>query len=91
MRVALWILVAIAALLAVDRLLLFLEARGWIFYRRTKGKRGGAMFHTLEMQSVFDPGARHAQEIIVEEQEEQDESGDPPSGDPPTRDLPPRP
>ena len=77
MKAALWILAAIALLLVLDRLLLRLEARGWIFYRKTKGKRGGAMFHTLEMQSVFDPGARHAQQIIVEEEEEEDESGDP--------------
>ena len=77
MRLLLWAVAAAVILVALDRLLLHCEARGWIFYRRTKGKRGGAMFHTLEMQSVFDPGAKHAQEIIIEEQEEEDESGDP--------------
>ena len=82
MSIALWILLSIAVLFMLDRLLLRLEAGGWIFYRKTKGKRGGAMFHTLEMQSVFDPGARHAQQVIVEEEEEEDDSGDPPTRDP---------
>lgn len=77
MKIAIWIAIALIVVLVIDRILLRMEAGGLIFYRRTKGKRGGAMFHTLEMQSVFDPGAKHAQEIIVEEQEEEDESGDP--------------
>ena len=55
-----------------------MEKKGWIFYRRTKGPRGGAMYHVREMASVFDPGIKYLQEEIVEEEEQQDESGDPP-------------
>ena len=74
-----WAAATVVALLLFDRLLLLFEAKGWIFYRRTKGPRGGAMYHVREMASVFDPGIRHVQEEIVEEREEQDESGEPPA------------
>ena len=75
-----WLPLAVAAAIALillDRLLLRLELKGWIFYRRTKGPRGGATYHVREMASVFDPGIKYVQEEIVEEEEEQDESGDP--------------
>lgn len=39
--------IAIVALAAImDRLLLWMETRGWVFYRRTKGRGGGALYHT---------------------------------------------
>ncbi|MGE5279026.1 MAG: hypothetical protein ACM3SU_18690 [Acidobacteriota bacterium] len=60
-----WVLIpaALAVLVfAVDRLLLWMEWRGWIDYRRTdpgridSGRIGPAL---LGIQSLFDPGARH--------------------------------
>lgn len=75
------VVVVLAAIL--DRLLLLLEKRGWIFYRRTKGRGGGAVYHVLEMHSVFDPGMEQIQEIRVEDERHQDESGDPPAPDEP--------
>jgi hypothetical protein len=74
--------VALAAVL-FDRLLLRLEARGWIFYRRTRGVRGGAMYHAQELDSIFNPGVQHVQEAHVKQEEEEDESGDPPVLDSP--------
>ena len=72
--------VAIAVVaFAVDRLLLWMESRNWIFYRRSKGGPRGAIYHTLEMHSIFDPGIKHVHEIQVKEEEEEDESGDPPT------------
>ena len=62
----------------VDRLLLRMEARGWIFYRRTRGIRGGAMYHAQELDSIFNPGMQHVQEAHVKQEQEEDESGDPP-------------
>jgi hypothetical protein len=72
--------VATAVVLAVllDRLLLRMEARGWIFYRRTRGVRGGAMYHAQELDSIFNPGMQHVQEAHVKQEQEEDESGDPP-------------
>ena len=72
-------LAVIAALLAIDRLLLWLEARGWLYYRRKKPSISGSIYHMLEMHSVFDPAIQQVQEIIVEEEQQEDESGDPPA------------
>jgi len=72
-----WVAAGLVALVLLDRLLLRLEHKGWIFYRHTKGPRGGATYHVREMASVFDPGIKYVQEEIVEEEEEQDESGEP--------------
>lgn len=66
------------AVLMLDRLLLWMESRNWIFYRRSKGGPRGAIYHALEMHSIFDPGIKHVHEIQVKEEEEEDESGDPP-------------
>jgi hypothetical protein len=74
--------IAIFALAAIlDRLLLWVEKRGWVFYRRTKGRGRGSLYHMLELHSVFDPGIEQIQEIKVKEERSQDESGDPPAPD----------
>jgi hypothetical protein len=62
----------------LDRILLWLESMGWINYRRRGFIRGGASYHALEMQSVFDPGAKELQQARFQNQEERDDSGDPP-------------
>ena len=62
----------------VDRLLLACEARGWINYRRKGLLRGGASYHSLSLQSIFDPGAENLQIARYEQVEERDDSGDPP-------------
>jgi hypothetical protein len=78
-------------LVLVDRVLLRMESRGWIFYRRTKRRGGGALTSAFwaEGHSAFNPGFHEAVEVAVEETKEQDDSGDPPSreeiaDDPPT-------
>jgi len=81
-RTALWIAGAALALLLLDRLLLFLESRGWIYYRTTGLHRGAATYHLLELSSVFDPGFREIMEIRTEDEQQQDESGAPPAPDP---------
>ena len=68
-------------LLLLDRLLLWAEARDWINFRRRGFIRGGAIYHALEMQSVFDPGAKELQQARFENIEERDDSGDPPALD----------
>ena len=68
----------LAVLAALDRSLLWLESRGWINYRRNKLSSGGALYHTLELHSVFDPGMEDIMEVKYEERLEEDESGAPP-------------
>ena len=76
----LWCIVAVIAAFLADRLLLAFESRGWIFYRRTRGLRGRAMYHAQELDSIFNPGMQHVQEAHFREEEQEDQSGDPPVG-----------
>jgi hypothetical protein len=79
-----WILIVAVgipvAVLLADRILLKLEERGWIFYRRNKPnfKNAGGVF--LELQAMFDPKARYVIERKEKEEHEEDadEDGDPP-------------
>jgi len=77
----------VVGIVLLDRVLLGLEARGWIFYRRNKPnfQNAGSVF--LEFQAMFEPRMRHVIEQKRQEQEEEDadEDGDPPvpAGSPP--------
>lgn len=75
------IVVGLVVTFVGDRVLLWAEAREWINYRRRGFIRGGASYHALEMQSVFDPGAKELQQARFENMEERDDSGDPPARD----------
>jgi len=77
------VLAGIAVLVvAADRILLWMEWRGWIDYRRTypgrvnAGQVGPAL---LGIQSLFDAGSRHLLEEKNAARTERDVSG----GDPP--------
>lgn len=74
----LWGAVLMLIAVAADRMLLWLERRGWIYYRRTRGLRGRAMYHAQELDSIFNPGMRHVQEAHARQEQEEDESGAPP-------------
>lgn len=81
----LWITGAVVVgLLVVDRVLLWAESRGWIYYRRNKPRGGAAVYHFLEMSSIFSPSMQEVIEVKVQEQKQVDEDGDPlsPSGAP---------
>ena len=54
---------AIAALAAVDQLLLWMERRGWIYWRRRKRDPRGALLGPIN--NVFNPAHEH----VVEQQE----------------------
>ncbi|MBK8233590.1 MAG: hypothetical protein IT349_08850 [Candidatus Eisenbacteria bacterium] len=70
----------VLGLFTLDRLLLWLESRRWIYYRRSKGAGTGALTGGLhELHAALDPGARVVQEVQREEQTEEDEQGEPPT------------
>lgn len=80
MRDALVLILLILVLGGVmDRVLLRLEERGWINYRRNGISRGAITYHALELQSIFDPGTQQVIEIQYEEREQEDEAGNPPA------------
>ena len=74
-----WALVAAAAALAIDRLLLTMEARGWIYYR-TKSARRGAAAVMLPFDEVFHPSS-HV--VIAERQSSEIRAAQQGSGDGP--------
>lgn len=70
---------AVLALLGVvgfvaDRMLLALEARGWIYYRRKRGHVDRMGQSALHIQSLFEPGKRHE---VVEREKVRREDGAP--------------
>ena len=78
----LWLLVpaAGAALWGLHRLLCEMEERGWIYYR--KAGSGGSVSRAVgDLQSMLDPGHRHAVEERRAERSESRESGDPPESE----------
>jgi hypothetical protein len=61
-RVLLLVLLVSAALLALDRLGLWLESRGWIYYRKVPPKGGGMAAGLRAFQGLIEPEVRHVQE-----------------------------
>ncbi|MEJ2336631.1 MAG: hypothetical protein P8Y10_03235 [Gemmatimonadales bacterium] len=78
-KLIVWGTVIMAAGLALDRLLLWMESRGWVYWRRNRPARGASTYHMLELHSNFDPGIQHILEATVKEEEDEDDSGDPPA------------
>jgi len=73
------IAVAVAFLLALHRLALWMEDQGWIYYRRKSGSGGSGVGNALhELHSFFEADVRQAQEEIMEEKEQKSDIGAPP-------------
>jgi hypothetical protein len=77
----LWVIALLAALVVLHVLLCWMESKGWIYYRRGP-RHGGSAYHLLQMSSIFDPRFKQVVEIMVEEERQEDESGDPPGQNP---------
>jgi hypothetical protein len=74
LEIVLWSLVVVAGLIALDRLFLWMEEKGWVYYRKKKPKGGwGDVFLG---GNVFDPGAKHLMEARQEKTQEEEEDGD---------------
>jgi hypothetical protein len=66
-----------AVVYALHRLALWMEKRGWIYYRTARG-RGRLPIAVLEVQSLMDPSKQHVIEAIQRDDDEQAPSGDVP-------------
>ena len=62
-----------------DRLMLWAEDRGWIFYRRKKPNQGSVASAFLSVQSILEPGKTATVEEIRKVEQDENYSGDPPS------------
>lgn len=81
-RAIVWVLVAAAACLVLDRLLLAAEARGWIYWRRRRASPGTPAGAMLELHAMLEPSRRHTAEVVRAEAHEEDDAGGPgPEGD----------
>jgi hypothetical protein len=66
-------------LFALDRLALWMEARGWLYWRKTQHSSSGSLGNAfLEIQTMVDPGKRHVLEVRRQEETEDADSGAPP-------------
>jgi len=69
---------AAAGLILLDRLLLALERRGWIYWRRSRGSIGSLGNAMLDVQKILEPSKRHVVEERRRSPDERPEDGDPP-------------
>ena len=77
----LWVVGFVIGLFLLDRVLLWAEDQGWIYYRVNKPGRGASSYHLFEWNAAFDPKMEQVQEEMVKEEKQEDESGDPPGPD----------
>jgi hypothetical protein len=76
-----WVVFILVGLLALDRIAVWMERRGWIYWRRKHGSSGTLGTAFLELQTILEPSKRHVIEARLEEDAEEDDSGDPPGSD----------
>lgn len=79
LRLALGALLVLAALVLLDRLGLWMERRGWIYWRkrRSKGTLGATL---LELQKIFESGK--PKHIIEAKRDDRKDPPDPGAGKP---------
>lgn len=75
---ALWIGGVVVTLLVIDRLALWAEARGWIYWRRKKAQTGAMSSMLMEMNVITNPSAQHVIEAKDAKKLEERENDDPP-------------
>ena len=67
----------VLALFLLHRLASWMEARGWIYYRRGHG-RSAAGNALLQAQAFLEPDRQHVLEVRQAEPQEEDAQGEPP-------------
>jgi len=82
-KIAAWLVVFAVSLFLLDRILLWAEKRGWIYWRRRKAGVGARSTASMieEFQAFLSPTVRYAQEekdrrLVLRED---DEAGAPPN------------
>jgi hypothetical protein len=77
MDIALLVVLGAAALFALDRLFLWMERRGWVYWRKSKRRGGGG--DVLTGFGFMDPGTQHLDEArrehVIAEKDDGDDDG----------------
>ncbi|MFN8007060.1 MAG: hypothetical protein U0V70_08595 [Terriglobia bacterium] len=71
-------LAGVLLLVALDQLGLWLERKGWLYYRHSKPSSSQLGNALLELQSILEPSKQHVMEVRLEERDQKPDSGDPP-------------
>lgn len=75
---ALWIGGVVIALFLIDRIALWAEERGWIYWRRKRAQTGALGSALMEMNTFTNPSAQHLVEAKDAKKLEERENDDPP-------------
>jgi len=70
--------IAVLGLYLLDRLGLWAERQGWIYYRYKRSSRGAIGNAILELQAIAEPTKRHVIEERKRIRKEEKDSGDKP-------------
>lgn len=74
-------LILIAGLIFVlNRFLLYMESRGWIYYRKKKPGSGALSSACIEIQQMLEPSKKYVVQVRKNEKRTQQEAGDLPPG-----------
>ncbi len=76
MKLILVVFSILAAGTLLHFLFLWMEGKGWIYYKRNKPSRTALGNAFLEVQSILEPGKRHLAEIRKDERRDVAGSGD---------------
>ncbi|MES1156226.1 MAG: hypothetical protein ABUL73_00480 [Alphaproteobacteria bacterium] len=68
----------VLALFAIDQIALWAERRGWIYWRKTKGRRGGVGDVFLGVEAGLNPRADYVVQAKQAKKREDRGAGDPP-------------
>jgi hypothetical protein len=69
----------VLAIYVFRRVALWMNRRGWIRWKMRRGTSSELGNAVLGVQSIFQPSFKQVQELRMEEEDEQDDSGEPPS------------
>jgi len=78
MRLLAWIAAAVVTLFVLDRLALWAEGRGWLYYRRRRPSSSAVGNAFLEVQSLLEPSKREIVDVRREAHVEAAIPGEPP-------------
>jgi hypothetical protein len=78
MKLILFGILAVAGLYLLDKISLWAEARGWIYYRNKRSSGGAIGNAFLELQAFFEPSKHHVIEERKRIKKEEQQSGDKP-------------
>ena len=60
---ALWVIGGVIALYGLHRFGLWMDDRGWIYYRKKHGSSGTLSSAFLEVEALLEPPERHVREV----------------------------